>query len=102
MIIVDIRESDLAGACEGGIAFWRSIATMSKRGPKGELRMKVKWSVFHQLWASVACPSFFGWAREQGLVPQISMRSADLRGASSYVAYPGWKLENGLLVKESA
>ncbi len=27
---------------------------------------------------------------------------ANLCGASSYVAYPGWKLENGLLVKESA
>ncbi len=80
MIIVHITEKDLvtAGACAGGIAFWRTLATPS---PKGNMRVRVKWTLFHQVWASIVCPSFYGWARDKGMIPQLSLYGADLRGA---------------------
>jgi uncharacterized protein YjbI with pentapeptide repeats len=81
-ITVAIYERDLANACAEGIALWRLIAEQSKRSKKGELRVKCTWTLLHQLWFATAYPSFYGWMRNVGLVPQISMRDANLGGAN--------------------
>ena len=88
MITVTITEDTLTKfqakrgrpeACANGLALFRQIATMSKRSPSGKLRIKVKWTRLHQLWAATVYPEFYAWLREEGLAPQISMRSANLR-----------------------
>ena len=83
-ITVAIYERDLrdAGACEEGIALWRSIAERSRRSKKGELRVKITWTRTHMLWFATAYPSFYAWCRDSGIVPQCSLRSANLGGAN--------------------
>ena len=66
-------------ACDAGLTLFRQIAAMCKRSPSGKLRIKVKWTRLHQLWAATVYPEFYAWLREEGLAPQISMRSANLR-----------------------
>ena len=68
-------------ACAAGLELFDHIAAMSKRSPRGVPRIKVRWTIAHQLWAAVAYPSFYGWLLDEGLAPQLSMRRADLGGA---------------------
>src|SRR6185312_7440918 len=50
-------------------------------------RIRVKnWTLLHQFWLVSAYPRLAGWLRDEGLVPWISVRGANLQGANLYGA----------------
>ncbi len=86
MIIVHITEKDLTEkqACAEGVKFWRTLATLS---PKGNLRVRVKWTPLHFVWLMSTQPSFTSWALDKGLIPGANLVGAYLRGANLDGAY---------------
>lgn len=80
-------------ACPEGLALFDAIA------PSGVWRGE--WTLLHGLWLAVAYPAFAAWARDNGLVPWIVARranlyganlyGANLRGAYLYAAPSGWE-----------
>lgn len=83
MIFVTITRRLLAEhqACAEGLTLFDHVAAMSKRSPRGVPRIKVRWTIAHQLWAATAYPSFYAWLRDKSLAPQLSMARANLYGA---------------------
>lgn len=85
MIVVTLCRSALkrAGACADGLSLFDAIASQQPASDARRLRrIKVRWTRLHQLWAATAYPTFYGWLRDNGLAPQLSMRHANLRGAN--------------------
>ena len=98
MITVSIRRADLVAenACNPWLALFDVLKThqdeqrarsigpegspQAARGPRAGL--VVRWSRLHALWLASAYPSFASWLVERGIVPQVSLISASLRGAN--------------------
>jgi hypothetical protein len=85
VIVVEIRRAELDAreACREGLRLFDAIAGLA--GTPGLLC--VEWSPLAQVWLGAAGPLFAFWLYEQGLVPQVSLRGADLGGADLRGAY---------------
>ena len=79
MIIVRLTRAELvqADACEEGLELFDDVAEMA--GTPGELT--VEWTSLAAVWLVSVEPDFAGWLYRVGLLPQISLSGADLRGA---------------------
>jgi len=99
MIMVTIRRSRLVelGACEKGIALFDAIASM--RGRRTSFR--VEWTPLAEAWFSTS--GFAQWARENGVVPRLSLAHTNLEGANlaraslAYASLEGASLEGASL-----
>jgi len=90
MISVSLWRSALErhDACSEGMALFEAIAAMQPATDKLRTkRIRVKnWTLLHQFWLVSAYPRLAGWLRDEGLVPWISVRGANLQGANLYGA----------------
>ena len=100
------------GACPNGLALFDAIASgQSETDTLRRDRIKVaNWTVLHSLWLAHAQPGFCGWLRDQGLIPIVNYRGADLGGAdlggarnwpSSRPIPDGWALVDGVIARRS-
>jgi uncharacterized protein YjbI with pentapeptide repeats len=85
MISVTLFEAELTrlDACARGMVLFHTIRTLA--GRKRSIKVR-NWTILHQLWAATEYPSFYGWAHDQGLLPQITMQRANLYWANLYGA----------------
>lgn len=87
-IMVRLRLSDLREiggdlACERGRALFSEILGHANdvrhaAGKKPSRYLSIEWTSLHQLWLATAYPQFFGWLRDNRLIPLINLRNADL------------------------
>jgi len=89
MIQVSIRRSELVaeGACSDGLALYDSILAhqnehRGRRGLPARDRLVMRWSRLHTLMIATSHPGFHAWCVEHGILPQASLRSANLVGAN--------------------
>jgi len=89
MIIISITETALRAEdpCVDGLDLFRAIKRHQDevRAAEGKpLRrgLRVRWTRLHGLWLAAAYPSMAGWLADKGIVPQVSLPFADLRGAN--------------------
>ena len=122
MITVTITRQTLTAAevCDDGLALYDSIkrdqdALRTALGKRPCKHLHLPWTPLAQVWLAVAHPGFFRWLYDQGIVPMLTLRRADLRGtdlsgadlygadlygADLYGADLGdWKIENDIARK---
>jgi uncharacterized protein YjbI with pentapeptide repeats len=77
MITVTITRAQLVDldACAEGLCLFDAVAAL--HGNLDEIT--IEWTQLSEVWFAVS--GFAGWAREHGVVPQLSLRGAYLRGA---------------------
>jgi hypothetical protein len=85
MITVSIWRKTLVSrkACPTGLALFDAIASMQPESdPRRMARVRVGWTIAHQLWLATAYPEFSPWLRGEGLIPWIDLEGASLEGAN--------------------
>jgi hypothetical protein len=86
MIAVSIWRKRMVrmGACKEGLDLFDAIALQQPKTDKLRAnRIRVRnWTILHQFWICSAYGSFAYWLRENGHIPWIEQRSANLSSAN--------------------
>ncbi len=89
MITISLLRSALAAAtpCAKGLALYDDIKAQADEqrvaeGKPARRGIVIRWTRTHALWLAYAYPDFSAWLIENGIVPAISFRDANLYGAN--------------------
>ena len=83
VITISLADLEAAGACDGGLAYYREARDAAGRGARP---LRIVWSALAYVWLATSAPGYCDWLVRSGVLPRWDLQGANLYGADLYGA----------------